>query len=379
MSLRNTLPLLLISGASAMAGDDPHARLLFAFDQPESAKAWQTVNDGVMGGRSDGRFKINKAGNMEFSGTLSLENNGGFASVRSRGRDLGLAAGDTLIARIRGDGRQYTFNLYTPSRRTAFSYRAICPTIKDAWIEVELPLESFVATSFGRVVPNQPLNPGVVNGVGILLGDKKAGPFELEVEWIKVRSGDRVAAAIMVRRDVAYVDQGDAMQKLDVYAPTEGSNHPVVCWIHGGGWQSGDKADVQVKPAAFVRAGLVFISINYRLLPDGTIREMGEDVAKAIHWIHDHAQDYGGNPNGMFVMGHSAGAVGGVGMYRRAVPAGRGDSTVGDQGLRPRRRRHLRRAAASSDGRGASRRDLSPQIRRRREPAGPITGDSRRG
>ena len=92
-------------------------RTLFSFDSPEAAKPWQTVNDGVMGGRSVGRFKINEDKKMEFFGTLSLENNGGFASVRARGGNLGLKTGDVIIARVRGDGRQYNFNLYTERNR----------------------------------------------------------------------------------------------------------------------------------------------------------------------------------------------------------------------------------------------------------------------
>ena len=128
--------------------------MLFSFETSDAAARWQTTNDGVMGGRSDGRFKINEDNNMEFFGTLSLENNGGFASVRSRGTNLGLERGESIVARVRGDGREYSLNLYTPTRRTAFSYRAKFSTRKDEWIEVRIPLEKFVATSFGRVVGN---------------------------------------------------------------------------------------------------------------------------------------------------------------------------------------------------------------------------------
>ena len=71
------------------------------------------------------------------------------------------------------------------SRRIAFSYRAKFETKQDEWIEVRIPVDEFEATSFGRVVRGQ-LDPSQVNGLGILLGDKKAGPFKLEVEWIKV-------------------------------------------------------------------------------------------------------------------------------------------------------------------------------------------------
>ena len=79
-------------------------------------------------------------------------------------------------------------------------------------------------------------------------------------------------------------------------------------WIHGGGWRQGDKAGVQQKPQAFVDKGLVFVSINYRFVPQVTVKEMTGDVAKAIRWVHDHAQDYGGKQDSIFVMGHSAGA-----------------------------------------------------------------------
>ena len=79
--LNSGIFVLLMVGSSVMAADTE--RVLFTFDKPDAAKQWQTVNDGVMGGVSDGRFKINDDKNMEFFGTLSLENNGGFASVRT--------------------------------------------------------------------------------------------------------------------------------------------------------------------------------------------------------------------------------------------------------------------------------------------------------
>jgi arylformamidase len=111
-----------------------------------------------------------------------------------------------------------------------------------------------------------------------------------------------------VHRALAYAEPKNERQTLDVYAPTEGKNLPVVVWIHGGGWQAGDKSDVQKKPQAFADKGFVFVSINYRLLPKATIKQMAEDVAQAVRWVHDHAREYGGDPNTIIVMGHSAGA-----------------------------------------------------------------------
>jgi NADH dehydrogenase [ubiquinone] 1 alpha subcomplex assembly factor 1 len=171
------------------AAREPQEQVLFDFSAAEAGQQWQTVNDGVMGGRSDGRFLIAGNGTIEFFGTLSLENNGGFASVRSRARQLSLQAGDSLVARVRGDGRRYTLNLYVPRRRMAFSYRVEFQTKMDEWTEVRVPLKKFVATSFGRIVRGSgPVNPQQVNSIGFLLGDKKPGPFKLEVDWIKAEA-----------------------------------------------------------------------------------------------------------------------------------------------------------------------------------------------
>lgn len=179
------LPLLILTGSFVMAEETP--KVLFDFSGADAAKKWQTVNDGVMGGVSKGTFTITDKQTMEFYGSLSLENNGGFASVRTKDKQLGLEKGDTLVTKVRGDGRQYSLNLYLNRPLIAFSYRATVQTKKDEWIEVKVPLDKFEATSFGRVVKNAgALDPKEVNGVGFLLSDKKAGPFKMEVDWIKV-------------------------------------------------------------------------------------------------------------------------------------------------------------------------------------------------
>ena len=171
--------------ATAMAEDTPIP--LFDFTGADSVKEWQTVNDGVMGGVSEGKFKITDTKTMEFLGTLSLANNGGFASVRTKAKKLGLEKGDTLVAKVKGDGREYHMNLSVPTFQIAYNYRAVFQTKKDEWIEVKLPLDKFEATSFGQVVKNAgQVKPTSVNGLGFMLSDKKAGPFKMEVESIKV-------------------------------------------------------------------------------------------------------------------------------------------------------------------------------------------------
>ena len=179
-----TLAILAL-GASVIAEETPI--ILFDFTGADAAKQWQAVNDGVMGGVSEGKFKITESKTMEFFGILSLANNGGFASVRSKAKKLSLEKGDTLVAKVKGDGREYTLNLYPSRSRTAFSYRATVPTTKDEWIEVKVRLDEFEATSFGRIVREAgAVKPEEISSVGFLLGDKKAGPFKLEIEWVRV-------------------------------------------------------------------------------------------------------------------------------------------------------------------------------------------------
>lgn len=182
--MRTTFAILLMS--SFLMAEET-ARTLFDFSSPDAAKEWQTVNDGVMGGVSEGKFKITDKKTMEFFGTLSLANNGGFASVRSKAKKIGLKKGEVLVARVRGDGREYQMNLYVPTFQIAYSYRSVLSTKKNEWIEIEIPLDKFEATSFGQVVKAAgQIDPSSVNGIGFLLNDKKAGPFKLEVECIKV-------------------------------------------------------------------------------------------------------------------------------------------------------------------------------------------------
>ena len=116
------------------------------------------------------------------------------------------------------------------------------------------------------------------------------------------------AQAQVVKRDMPYAAPAHERQRLDVYSPPHAKGLPVVFWVHGGGWQTGDKASVQVKPQAFMDRGFVFVSTNYRLLPDVDMGTIVRDIARSIRWVHDHIADYGGDPRRLLVMGHSAGA-----------------------------------------------------------------------
>lgn len=116
------------------------------------------------------------------------------------------------------------------------------------------------------------------------------------------------AAEPLVTRDVFYTEAKNKLQSLDVYAPPLGDQHPVVVWIHGGGWTKGDKAALQMKPQALVEKGYVLVSINYRLVPVVTLKDLMGDIASSIRWVRDHAKEHHGDPDRIVIMGHSAGA-----------------------------------------------------------------------
>jgi acetyl esterase/lipase len=106
-----------------------------------------------------------------------------------------------------------------------------------------------------------------------------------------------------------YAEPHNERQALDVYKPASpGKNRPIAFWIHGGGWQKGDKSGVKTKPRMFTDEGFLFVATNYRYTPNVTVGEQAGDVAKAIRWTFDHAEEYGGDRNSFVVAGHSAGA-----------------------------------------------------------------------
>ena len=117
-----------------------------------------------------------------------------------------------------------------------------------------------------------------------------------------------LARAENVKRNIPYAEPANERQTLDVYAPETAKNAPVIFWIHGGGWQVGDKTHVHAKPKAFVDKGFVFVSTNYRFLPHVDMGTIVRDIAKSIRWVHDHIAEYGGDPKRLIIMGHSAGA-----------------------------------------------------------------------
>lgn len=149
---------------------------------------WRIVNDVVMGGRSSSRMQLNADGNAVFLGELSLENDGGFASVRNH-EPINIDGFTNIYLRVKGDGKLYSFRLRTGegSETHKWSYQAKFETKPNEWIDVYLPISDFEATYRGSKPKNvPPPDFSSIRHFGFLISDKQEGSFRLEIEKIEV-------------------------------------------------------------------------------------------------------------------------------------------------------------------------------------------------
>lgn len=156
---------------------------------PPRLDEWVVVNDGVMGGRSEGRVDA-EDGHLVFSGTLNTRG-GGFASVRSQSLGRSLATFTGLALRVKGDGRSYACDLREAARVQGFgvTWKAVFGTHADEWIQVALPFSAFEPTWRGSSLRNRgvPLDPefhASAGSVGFTIADKRDGAFRLAIAEI---------------------------------------------------------------------------------------------------------------------------------------------------------------------------------------------------
>lgn len=159
---------------------------LSVFDFYGEEPAWRIVNDTVMGGISRSMVEVDaEQRRLIFSGTVSLDNNGGFASTRSEWAAYDLRMFDGLALRVRGDGNVYRLRIRTAETGPNIAYTALFPTDKGEWQEVYVPFSSMVPLYRGFVVSDAgPLEPASIRSFGLMVADKQEGPFALEVDWI---------------------------------------------------------------------------------------------------------------------------------------------------------------------------------------------------
>ena len=157
--------------------------LIYDFNQESSPRDWRVVNDGVMGGLSLSQFEINENGNGFFHGHVSLENNGGFASVRHQPKRMKLEKETKFSIRVKGDGHAY--QLRVKSKLNEYhSYKFIFETTGE-WQTISIPFNEMTPTFRGRDLNLPNFNGASMEEIGFLISNKKDQNFELEVDYIK--------------------------------------------------------------------------------------------------------------------------------------------------------------------------------------------------
>lgn len=158
---------------------------VISFSADSDVTQWYVVDDGVMGGKSNGEFSLNSEGNAVFSGTISLENNGGFSSIRHRVELSKLESYTKVVLKVRGDGKRYQFRVKSDPTQD-YSYVAEFSTSGD-WEDIEIPFGKLRPAFRGNAL-DRPNYPGETMGeIGFLFGNKKAEAFKLMINSIELQ------------------------------------------------------------------------------------------------------------------------------------------------------------------------------------------------
>ena len=177
---------ILSAGAVGATGEPMNEPVIVVdFDAPDT-DSWSRINDGVMGGASRSDIRTTERGTAVFSGVLSLENNGGFASVRTAVTRGVLSGRSGLEVRVLGDGRTYQLRLRTDDRYDGVAYRAAFATEAGAWTTVRVPFSDFEPSFRGRILDDvPPLDASRIRRLGFMLADKTPGEFSLEIDHVR--------------------------------------------------------------------------------------------------------------------------------------------------------------------------------------------------
>lgn len=160
-------------------------KVLFDFADPNVANAWHAIDDRVMGGVSRSTLRSDPVGHAVFEGEVSLERNGGFASVRSAPAERGKAGAQFCIVEVRGEARRFKLNLLTGDAFDGLNYQATFTPGPDRWQTLRIPLAEFRPSFRGREVPGAPpLDPARIRQVGLMIAERQAGSFALAIRRI---------------------------------------------------------------------------------------------------------------------------------------------------------------------------------------------------
>ena len=160
--------------------------LILSFDTADEATRWVRVNDGVMGGLSESELVFTPSGTAFFQGNVSLENYGGFASVRTVPYPYQLGGYEGVALCMRGDGHRYRLRFRTDANHDGIAYQASFDTFPDDWRVVRIRFADCTPTFRGQRVPDAPpLDSSLIQQIGFMIADKQQGPFQLELDWVK--------------------------------------------------------------------------------------------------------------------------------------------------------------------------------------------------
>ncbi len=155
---------------------------IFTFGEPASAAQWYSIDDAVMGGVSASKLLVTGDGTAIFAGVVSLENNGGFASVRCEPRDFQLAGCKGIRLVVKGDGRRYKLSLKTDAGVDGIQYQAAFDTQAGAWQTTDITLKSLAPMFRGqRIIDAPDLDVAQIRTFGLVISDRQAGEFRLEI------------------------------------------------------------------------------------------------------------------------------------------------------------------------------------------------------
>lgn len=158
---------------------------IYDFDTNRPAKDWRVVDDVVMGGRSEGHFELNSKGHGHFYGQVSLENNGGFSSIRHSLETTSVEENSKLVIRLKGDGKRFQFR-FKAKAGDYYSYIQYFETSGE-WQEISLPLHEFYPSFRGRKLDLPNFDQSQIEELAFLIANKKAEPFSLLIDKIELR------------------------------------------------------------------------------------------------------------------------------------------------------------------------------------------------
>jgi NADH dehydrogenase [ubiquinone] 1 alpha subcomplex assembly factor 1 len=162
-----------------------NTQIIFNFSKNSNIQNWIIVDDVVMGGKSSGRFTLSPEGFGLFEGQISLENSGGFSSVRYRFKKTKVEANSKIIIKIKGDGKDYQLRIKDDSNKY-YSY-IITFSTSGAWQEIEIPLKNMFPSFRGRKLDLPNFSHDYIEEVVFLIGNKRPEKFKLLIDEITLQ------------------------------------------------------------------------------------------------------------------------------------------------------------------------------------------------